>query len=98
MVFQQQVRTSSRTQAEIDAERQGKIVVHPVATKTADECFPCLAIEVIRPGNRIQKTWVDLRKLGRHFDTMDAALDAAKQVHVISVDEAGEVQWEVKSD
>ncbi|MCC7705998.1 hypothetical protein IGS59_27505 [Janthinobacterium sp. GW460P] len=94
MNFQNQVSMYSRTQAEIDAERQGQIMVYPLATKTGNECFPCLAIEVFRTGQPSQKTWLDLRKLGRHFDTMEAALDAAKKVKVISVDEAGDVKWE----
>lgn len=94
MAFQSQVSMYPRTQAEIDVERQGQIMAYPLATKTDTECFPCLAIEVFRNGQPSQKTWVDLRKVGRHFDTMEAALDAAKNIKVISVNEAGDVKWE----
>lgn len=95
MNFQNQVRGTMRTQVEIEAERRGEIVVFPTATKTESECFPCIAIEVRRHGQRSQRTWLDLRKLGTHFDTLDAALDAAKKIRVLSVDDDGEVQWEV---
>ena len=89
MVVQKQVCTGMRTQTEIDTERQGTITVYPTATKTATECFPCIAVEVIREGQRPQRTWEDLRKLGRNYESLDAALNAAKKVRVISVDEAG---------
>ena len=71
-----------------------EIVVHPCASQTDRECFPCLAVEVRRSDSTVQKTWVDLRKLGQRFDTLDHALAAARQVRVISVSEAGDVRWE----
>jgi transposase len=95
--FQKEVRTTSRTQAEIDAERQGKIVVHPTASRTSTECFPCLAIEVFRDGLRPQRTWIDLRELGTQFANLDAAFEIAKTVKVISVDAEGKVQWTTQS-
>jgi hypothetical protein len=95
--FQKEVRATFRTQAEIDEEKQGRIVVHPTATRTSTECFPCLAIEVLRDGVRPQRTWVDLRKLGTQFASLDAALEIAKTVKVISVDAEGEVQWTMNS-
>ena len=95
--FQKDVRANFRTQAEIDADRQGTIVVHPTASRTSTECFPCLAIEVLRDGLRPQKTWVDLRKLGTQFASLDAAFEVAKKVKVISVDAEGEVQWTMQS-
>lgn len=95
--FQKEVRTTFRTQVEIDEEKQGRIVAHPTAIRTSTECFPCLAIEVFRDGVRPQRTWIDLRDLGTQFVSMDAALEIAKTVRVISVDAEGEVQWTMNS-
>lgn len=86
------VHATFSAQAEIDTARQGKIVVYPTASRTSTECFPCLAIEVIRDGLRPQRTWIDLRALGTQFVSLDAALEVAKLVKVVSVDAAGEVQ------
>jgi hypothetical protein len=98
MSFQKQVHGAMRTSAEIEADKQRKIVVYPCATRTETECFPCITIEVSQAGRRLQKTWVELRQFGNHFDTLDAALAAAKRVSVLSVDDAGEVRWEVTQD
>jgi hypothetical protein len=95
MSFQKQVHSATRTLSEIDAENQGTFVVHPCATRTSIECFPCIAIEVFRPDQKPQKTCVDLRELGKHFDTLDAAMEVARKVRVVSVDDAGEVRWVV---
>lgn len=98
MSFQKQVHIAMRTPAKIAAEEKGKIVVYPCATKTDTECFPCIAVEVFKDGKKPQKTWVDLRKLGQHFDSLESAMTAAKQVLVINVSDDGEVQWEIKPE
>jgi hypothetical protein len=74
-------------------EQEVNIKVFPCASWTNSECFPCIAVEVIRNDQKPLRTWVDLKQIGKHFDSPESAMQAAKQVRVISVSEDGEVEW-----